>query len=231
MRESAPIMDLDLREAARLLNVSEDTVYGWVREGVLPAHKVHQEYRFNRVEIQEWAVSRRHPVSPELFATNGSAEPLPALHGALERGGICYQMEGDRRNAVLGEVSRLPQIPETVDRARLKELLVTREALASTAIGDGIAIPHPRDPLVFQVTDPYVFICFLKNPVDFKALDGQPVRVLFVLLSPSVRFHLQMLSKIAFALHDKPFKKLIKTASPPEEILERVKFLDSRAPC
>lgn len=221
-------MDLHLRQVARLLNVSENMIYRWVREGVLPAHKVHEEYRFNRVEIQEWAGLQKYRLSPEMFAAPGSTDELPGLHGALARGGIHYQVDGARRDTVLGAVTKLGSIPDTVPRAQLKELLVTRESLATTAIGDGIAIPHPRDPLVFHVNESHTMLCFLKNPVDFKALDGRPVRVLFVILSPSVRGHLQMLAKIAFALHDPTFKKMMKSASPPEAILERAKLLDGK---
>ena len=50
-------MDLRVRDVAKLLNVSEQTVYRWVRERSLPAHRVGEQYRFNRVELQEWAAT------------------------------------------------------------------------------------------------------------------------------------------------------------------------------
>jgi PTS system nitrogen regulatory IIA component len=105
--------------------------------------------------------------------------------------------------------------------------LVGRETLASTAFGDGIAIPHPRNPLVVRIHEPHVLLCFLEEPVDFHAIDGQPVQVLFVLLSPSVRVHLQMLAKLAYALHDRPFMQLLKRAAKEDEILERLTILSA----
>ncbi|HEY6931283.1 MAG TPA: PTS sugar transporter subunit IIA, partial [Thermoanaerobaculia bacterium] len=60
---------------------------------------------------------------------------------------------------------------------------------------------------------------FLERPVDFGALDGRPVRVLFMLLSPSVRDHLQVLAKLAAALHDETFKGLITRTASSKEIL------------
>lgn len=219
-------MELKVREVARLLDVSEQTVYRWVRKGSLPAHRVHDQYLFNRVELQEWAALHEHRVSPELLAPNGSPEPLPSLCAAMERGGITYGMSGETREEVLDALTRLPGIPDSVDRSLLYQLLVARETLASTGVGNGIAIPHPRDPVVIHAEEPVVLLAFLERPVDFHALDGQPVRVLFVLLSPSVREHLQMFARLAFALHDGTLKKLLASAAPPEKILERVRFLE-----
>jgi len=219
-------MDFSVRDVAKLLNVSEDTVYRWVRRGSLPAHRVHDQYRFNRVELQEWAAQHKHRVSPELFSSGGSTEELPSLAAALERGGIFYQVPGERRETALEAVTQLPGIPGSVNRQMLCQLLVAREALASTGLGDGIAIPHPRDPVVVQENEPLVLLCFFQQPVDFSALDGQPVRVLFVLLSPSVRSHLQMLAKLAFALHDDTLRQLLRTVAPKEAILERIRVLD-----
>jgi nitrogen PTS system EIIA component len=219
-------VDLRVRDVARLLNISEQTVYRWARNGSLPAHRVHDQYLFNRVELQEWAAVHEHRVAPELLAPDGSAEELPSLHAAMERGGIYYEVPGERREKVLRAVAQLPGIPAGVNRELLYQLLVAREALASTGVGSGIAIPHPRDPVVVHADEPRVLLCFLKRPVDFHALDGQPVRVLFVLLSPSVRKHLQMFAKLAFALHDENLKKLLYGAAPREAILDRVRVVE-----
>lgn len=219
-------MELRVRDVARLLNVSEQTVYRWVRSRSLPAHRVHDQYHFNRVELQEWAGLHKHRVSPELFAPNGSSKEFPSLRAAIERGGIFYGVPGESRDEVLAAVTRLPGIPAGVDRQLLHQLLVAREALASTSVGDGIAVPHPRDPIVVHVDQPAVFLCFLERPVDFGALDGRPVRVLCMLLSPSVRDHLQMLAKLAAALHDETFKELLRAAAPREGILNHLRAVE-----
>jgi nitrogen PTS system EIIA component len=219
-------MELRVRDVARLLNISEQTVYRWVRKGSLPAHRVHDQYLFNRVELQEWAALHEHRVSPELLAPNESSEELPSLRAALERGGIFYEIPGERREEVLDAVTRLPGIPAKVDPRLLYQVLVAREVLASTGVGSGIAIPHPRDPVILHADEPSVLLCFLKQAVDFHAPDGQPVRVLFVLLSPSVRKHLQMFARLAFALHDETLKKLLLSAAPREAILDRLRVVE-----
>ena len=220
-------MELSARDVARLLNVSENTVYRWARAGTLPSHHVHDQYRFNRVEIQEWAVLHKHRVSPDLFTAGDEAAEPPGFGAALERGGIHYAVPGARREEVLEAVSRLPGVPAGVARPFLHQLLVGRESLASTGVGDGIAIPHPRDPLVLHLEEPVVLLCFLSSPVDFGALDGQPVKILFVLLSPSVRAHLRLLSLLAFALHDVDLRALLKEVAPPGRILARVREIEA----
>jgi nitrogen PTS system EIIA component len=103
---------------------------------------------------------------------------------------------------------------------------VSREQLASTGIGSGIAIPHPRDPLVVNIGEPIVILAFLKQPVDFAAIDSLPVKILFVLLSPSVRVHLQMLSRLMYALHDEMVRTLLQKKMPAAAILKRIGELE-----
>lgn len=218
-----------MRDVARLLNVSEQTVYRWARKGSLPAHRIHDQYLFNRVELQEWAALNKHRVSLELFASDGSVEQPAGLLAALEHGGVVYDLPGKRREEVLAAVAKLPGIPASVDRELLYQLLLAREALASTSVGGGIAIPHPRDPVVAHVDQPLVFLCFLRQPVDFRAMDGQPVKVLFLLLSPSVREHLRILARLASALHDEAVKKLLAAAAPSDAILGRISAIEKDA--
>jgi nitrogen PTS system EIIA component len=223
-------MDLSVREVARLLGVTEKTVHRWLREKAIPAHRLHDQARFNRVEIQEWAAAQGLRLAPEMLAPAGPAPT--SLRGAVERGGIHFDVPGENPSEVLEAVTRLPGIPDGVDRALLRQLLVGREALTSTGIGDGIAIPHPRDPLVMHVQEPVVLACFLKHPVDFRAVDGVPVRVLFTILSPSVRLHLQLLSRLSYALHDRSLLKLLQKPCTPQALLDRLESIESqeRAP-
>lgn len=217
-------MQLTVRDVAELLNVSEKSVYRWITDGNLPAYRVSGQYRFNRAELLEWATAKKINVSPKIFEENeAGAGALPDLAEALQLGGIYYRMGGGDKEEVLKGIVETMRLPDEVDRNFLLQVLMAREALESTAIGDGIAIPHVRNPIVLHVAKPMVMLSFLEKPVDFGALDGQPVHTLFSLVSPTVRSHLHLLSRIAFALRDPGFKEIVLRQGSREEILEGVK--------
>jgi PTS system nitrogen regulatory IIA component len=106
-------------------------------------------------------------------------------------------------------------------------VLLAREALGSTGIGGGIAIPHPRNPIVLHVDHPTIAVCFLTAPVEFRSLDGQPVHTLFTLVSPTVRTHLHLLSRLAHALKDGSFHAAIVRRDSDQEILKAARQLDA----
>ena len=153
-----------------------------------------------------------------------------SMHAALLRGGLHDDLPGQTRAEVLAAVSALPGIPAGVDRRVLRDLLVSREELASTGIGRGVAVPHPRDPLVVHVDEPVVLLCFLRQPVDFQAIDGLPVRVLFTVFSPSVRIHLRLLARLAWLLHDERLGQLLIRRAPASDILGRIATLEHEIP-
>lgn len=217
-------MKVTVRDAARLLNVSEKSIYRWIKQGMIPAYQINDQYRFNRAELLEWATSRKINVSPEIFAEpEGGESPAPTLGEALRAGGVHYRIGGSDKPSVLQAVVDTMKLPEEVDREFLYQVLLAREALGSTGIGEGIAIPHVRNPIVLHLSRPMVTLCFLEKPIDFGALDGRPVTTLFTLISPTVRAHLHLLSRLGFALRDAAFKAAVIRQASREEILDALK--------
>jgi nitrogen PTS system EIIA component len=213
-------MKLTVREASKLFNVSEKTIYRWIEAKGLPAYRINKQFRFNQTELLEWAAACRTNFSPDLLhEPESGSEPLPDPVQALAAGGIHYRVGGADRNSVLRSVVELLRLPDHVDREFLLEVLLAREALGSTGIGDGIAIPHARNPIVLNVERPIITLCFLENPVEFDALDGLPVTVLFTLINPTVRAHLHLLSRLAFILSDKGFREALRRQGSRDEIL------------
>lgn len=217
-------MQLQVKDAAKLFNVSEKTIYRWIEQDGLPAFRINKQYRFNRVELLEWATAHKVNAAPQLIAPGEpEEEALPDLASALEVGGIHYRVEGSDKNAVLEAVVDLMRLPESVDRAFLLKILLEREAMGSTSVGDGIAIPHVRNPIVLNVSQPVVMLCFLEHPVDFGSLDGKPVNTIFTLVTPTIRVHLHTLSCLAFALRDQGFRAALAAQSSRSAILAELK--------
>jgi PTS system nitrogen regulatory IIA component len=221
-------MQLSITDACRLLNVPERTLYRWIRNGSLPACKIGDDYRFNKVELIEWAAREHVSISPEIFQGPGNAEELPSVASALREGGVHADIPGDDKESVLRAVVSRLHLSETVDRDLLLSVLMARESLGSTAVGDGIAIPHVRNPLVLDIPRPQIALCYLDRPIDFAAVDRKPVSVLVTLLSPTVRAHLQMLSRLAFLLKDPEFREGVRRRFPLSTILPIAVRVESR---
>jgi nitrogen PTS system EIIA component len=221
-------MQLTLRDVVRHLNASESTVIRWIKQRGLPAQQVNGQYRVNRAELLEWATVNNIHVAVGLFDhLDKDVEARPSLAEALKLGGIHYQLPDTNKASALRALVQILPLPDEVDRELLLHLFLAREASASTAIGDGIAIPHVRNPIVLHVSQPAVALAFLTKPVEFGALDGKPVHVLFSMISPTNRTHLQLLSRLSFALHDKKFRESVVRQSPRDEIMREVRRVEA----
>jgi PTS system nitrogen regulatory IIA component len=221
---------LTVRQAAKLLSVSESEIYRWVDAGEIPCSMMNHQPLFSRAELLEWATARRLPVSVKLFEDgDGGPEPV-RLAEAMARGGVHKGIRGpDRQSVLRAMVERLP-IADTQERDLLLEVLLAREALGSTAIGDGIAIPHVRNPLVFAGSRAALALCYLDGPIAFDAPDGQPVHTLFALVSPTIRGHLQLLGRLSLALLDRGFKAAVLRRADFEEIVAEARRVEAALP-
>jgi nitrogen PTS system EIIA component len=217
--------DIHVKEAAELLNVSEKTIYRWIRQGVIPTIKLQGQYRFDRAELQGWARHNRIGSTLAGDAADASEEDAPLL-GAVELGGIHYRIEGDTPEAIYAQVAALipfsPRVAATY-RETLRATLLEREALVSTGIGHGIALPHPRHPRDWGLGRPAVAIFFLDHPVDFHALDGEPVFVLFVILCGTVKGHLKMLSRVSHLVRAPETRAFLRGTPNRTDLMERIR--------
>ena len=225
------MMQLDLRDASQFLGVDESTMYRWARRGEIPARLVHDQYRFNRVDLLEFASARGIKVSPAMLAEPESGgQPLPSLADAVRAGGVHHDVPGSDKAAVLQAVVDGLRLPGNIDRSFLLQMLLAREQLGSTGFGHGIAIPHPRNPVVLRVSAPAVAVSYLASPVDFEAIDGKPVHTLFTLVSPSVRVHLHLLAVLAAALRDLDVLAAVKARAPEPELVEALARVEAALP-
>jgi len=224
-------MRLTVRHAAELLRTPEKQIYRWIDEGELPCYWVNEQARFNRTELLEWATARRLPISTNLFCDPEEGDrALPGLRAALEAGGVHYHVAGTDRESVLRAMIQAMHLPDEVDRETLIAVLLARESAGSTAVGDGIAIPHVRQPIAVHGGAAAIALCFLEQPVDFGAADGRPVHTLFTMVTPTIHVHLQLLAKLALALHDPELIAAITRRAPASEILLHVSRAEAAVP-
>lgn len=217
------VSDISVREASDVLQVSEKTVYRWIRQGVVPAYRYQGQYRLDRGELEAWAQHKR--IGRQSSRAAPGAEEQIQLLQAVQVGGIHYKLEGDAPAEIFRQVveyfpfspSLSPDLRET-----LHKTLCEREELVTTGIGHGIALPHPRHPSDWGLGEPAVGVFFLERPVDFLAMDGVPVQVLFVVLCATVKGHLKMLSQVSHLINRAEFRELLAQQPPRSELLQAI---------
>ena len=220
-------MKLNVRQAARVLSVSESEIYRWVESGEIPCVMVKHQPLFGRAELLEWATTRRLPVSLELFENGDDRGAGLRLADVLERGGVHHDVPGiDRASVLRAIVQRLP-LSEDEDPDLLLQILLARESTGSSGMGDGIAIPHVRSPLVFPGMEAIATLSYLASPVPFDAVDGKPVHTVFTLVSPTIRGHLQLLARLSAALLDAGFKAAVLRRAGRDEILAEARRVEA----
>ncbi len=210
---------ISVREAAEALGVSQKTVYRWIKDGRLPSHRLGGQHFLERSEVNTLVIREGLGPLPEATDEIENVEDI-SLHDMLLRGGVFYRISGATKKDVLrNALGLIKGVDDSVSNP-LFQMFLAREELASTGIGDHIAIPHARGSLVGYVSHPILSLSFLETPIDYGALDGKPVYALFMLISPNVRTHLRILARLAFCLHAPEFKKAVLNQASRETILK-----------
>jgi PTS system nitrogen regulatory IIA component len=118
---------------------------------------------------------------------------------------------------------------QKLDRDALLKALLSREEMMSTAIGNGIAIPHVRLFDSMSLQEDIVAVAYLFEPVDWVAPDGKPVHTLFLVLATDETRHLQILAEIAELASDDDFVAFLKTMPEREALVERIQSFESNS--
>jgi len=205
-------MKLTINEVAQCLRLPVTTVDRWIRQGRIPIQKISNGYIVNESALEKWAAMYRLPFSlPKKVNAQPKGVRLENLLPAMNRGGVISGIKGDDVETVLRGAVEKMQVPFGTSKEKLYQCLLEREHLTSTGIGKGVAIPHPHDPLPDSFEKPVITTCFLDKPIDFNAVDDKLVFVMFILLSPSIKIHLHLLSRLSFCVRDNAFVEFLKT--------------------
>lgn len=191
-------MDLRLDELAVLLDVAEDSIRQWVSCRGIPSYTINDELRFNREEVEDWLIHNHGVLLAEKRENKGETKDLSlrySLYRAIYRGGVLKNVLVDSKEEDLQYAARYIANKFELDAGVLFEMLMHRESLMSTGIGEGIALPHAKDFLL-NIGYDIVVPVFLSQSVEYKALDGKPVDKLFFLFANQDRNHLNLVNKI-----------------------------------
>jgi len=223
-------MALTINEVASRLKLPVETLHRWVRQGKIPMQRSGDTYTIRAEMLERWAKEHKLEILEQSDQDPGNTTDEPefdSIFAAMQRGGVFYDLSGSDRESVLqAAVEHIPNLSAD-ESLQVYDKLIEREHLASTGIGHGIALPHPRSHPDIALDMPQITTCFLRNAVHFDAIDGQPVRVLMVLLSHSTKQHLAMLSKLSFHIREPEYRDYLLTQPPKPDILSRISALES----
>ncbi len=145
--------------------------------------------------------------------------PVISLQSLLSPALIQVGLPGAGKASVINHtIDLLAGHPAVKDLERVRKAVLEREARMSTGIGHGVALPHAK---VDAVEDTLVAFAVTAEPIDFEALDGEPVRLVFLLVSPahSPGQHIRLLGRVSRVLSNVRVQHQLLNAQMPEDVL------------
>lgn len=221
-------MDLTIKDVAKLFNISEATIHKLLLHNKIPSYCINGEHRFGLIEIENWMLKFDLKQLQETASCDQQIYPLAnqkqqtqienpisggmvqfCLYRALHQGDVLANIKGNKKEEIISSVTKIVAPKLNVDAEVLAELLIDREDLSPTALGNGLAVPHTREAMAKGSFD-MVFIVYPETPLEYGALDSKPVHTLFFLFAGSDKAHLQLLAKLAhLSSHKEAFQLLL----------------------
>lgn len=133
---------------------------------------------------------------------------------------VLPDLEASNKEEVLDElISLFSDKVSEEELVAIREAVFEREAIMSTGVGKGLAIPHGK---ASGISDNYAAFGLLKSPVDYEAVDGEPVSMVFLLAGPqsSNSFHIKMLSRISRLMNNSEFRDKLHECTSAEDIIK-----------
>ncbi len=239
-------MDLKIKDVAELLNVSETTIRRWLSDGKIPAYRINHQYRFSRIEIENWMMRCKLKLSESGSSVFNETQIYPplepqdspetssrggmhhfCLYRALHQGDVFSTIGGQTKEELIRGTTKAIAQKLNVDAEVLAELLIDREKLMPTALNNGLAVPHTRDFLRKGPLD-MVFVVFPQNPIEYGALDGKPVFALFFLFASNDKGHLQLLAKLAHLSSDPKALAFFNLKPNKKDLLDFIRSWESQ---
>lgn len=143
-----------------------------------------------------------------------------ALANLIKKENICVPLEAKTKTeAILELINRLKDNGLITDSQGVSQAVFDREALSSTGLGDGIAVPHAKTD---SVSSSLLAIGISKEGIDFQSHDNQPVNIIFLMIAPKSQpgQHVETLSEIAKMMQSSVVMKFLRKAETPQDVFE-----------
>ncbi|HRU07178.1 MAG TPA: PTS sugar transporter subunit IIA [Candidatus Brocadiia bacterium] len=225
-----------LPEICEFLHVQANEVMDLMRKERLPGQKIAGEWRFRRDEVFHWLGDRHfRDISEARWrqielgrARQLARDPSESLISLLiPQGGIALDMPAKTRASVLRELVSLAESTGLVyDAEGIHEALAARERLSSTAIGGGVALPHPHEPLPYAVEESMIVVGRTACPVPFGAPDGGLTDLFFLAVCVDREMHLHATARLSRMILSHDLAGRLREAETPDEARETISAIE-----
>ncbi len=215
MEQLAAYLQRDVREVGKLAS-----------RGHLPGHKVGGEWRFARAEINHWIETQMHSYTDKQLTAveeigGRTAEGAPLIANLLSEASVAVPLPATTKASVLRElVSLAEQSWQISDVEAVRSAVLAREAMASTAMPNGVAIPHPRRPLPQALSESVLAYGRTLSGIAFGAPRGGLTDIFFLVCCRDDATHLRVLARLTRILMRPGFLDQLRAAETPGETWE-----------
>jgi PTS system nitrogen regulatory IIA component len=217
-------MDFTIKDVSVLLAKPEKEIQNLIKANGIPFQEINDKFFFNKQQIVEWALIRNIPINISKHK-NMSEYQVKALNTILDQDSFYYDC-AFMENSYLEQMLSLIPLEANIDKEIIIQLLKNREALMSTAIGNGISLPHPRIPLMVG-RNPLIKFFFPQNPLNLKSVDGKPVHTIILLISQTIKQHLSLLAHLSFLLSKEEFRSSLEKRLNSRNLLDIITQTES----
>ena len=223
---------LTTKQLAEYLQLSERSVYRLLEQGDIPALRVGGQWRFRKSAVDEWLDVRVQQMEIEqLDAT--FREDLEAdsttVSELLSPGNVFLDLPQDSKEDVLRALATLVKLPEDVDREQLLARLLEREALCTTALPEGVAVPHtPRIRPRLLAQHDLIAMGRTRKALEFGALDGKLTDLFVLVLARDERTHLLLLAKVSRLVREASVLRVMRNSQSARQIIRVIKETENK---
>jgi PTS system nitrogen regulatory IIA component len=224
-----PYRNLSLDDFAKYIGMDVREVRKMADRGKLPGQKVGGEWRFNRARVTEWLQEQMPSLdAPRLIALErsmgdvavDSPDTAKVVTNKIGIEGIDIELAANTRTSILRELVKLAERTGILyDPDGLLEAIQQREEMCSTALPNGVAIPHPRQPMPYVSAEPLICVARTTRGIGFGSQDRDLTSLFFLICCHEDRDHLRTLARLMRILAGETVGELM-TVESPEECLE-----------
>jgi nitrogen PTS system EIIA component len=223
-QQVAAYMHLDVREVIKLAS-----------RGTIPCRKVKDGFLFRKGQIDHWVESQMHTLDANRLA--GIERGVTAHHGQdhaeleicplIPPGGLAVPLSARTREGALRDMVDLADSCGVVyNREELLQEVRQREELCSTALAPQVALPHPRHPLPYDISESFLVVGLAPGGIPFGAEDGSLTRLFFLICCKDDRTHLHVLARLARMLHARVHVERLLEAQDADQLRQILEELE-----